>query len=122
MAVAGGRPWQVPLCVLCCDCLISTACGARASAPEHATVRDSAGGLEIFFFTEPAGCGRGQLLLAPTGAGKSTWRKLAPFYCHLAEARGRLRRGPEGEVMADVTFHPSYHKCLAVCRIHETTF
>ncbi|CAL1160468.1 unnamed protein product, partial [Cladocopium goreaui] len=59
--------------------------------------------VDVFLFhtsTPAAECWPGSLILAPTGSGKSTWRSLAPIYC------------PEGEVMEDVTFHPSYHKSI----------
>ncbi|CAK9108829.1 unnamed protein product [Durusdinium trenchii] len=106
--------YQVPTFVFWCEGRsLATACGANARAPEHLSLAVGSSCVELFFFhpdalppaatPSPRGGGvavSGQLILAPTGSGKSTWRSLAPIYC------------PEGEVMADVTFHPSYHKSI----------
>ena len=65
--------------------------------------------VELFFFhpdalppvatPSPRGGGvavSGQLILAPTGSGKSTWRSLAPIYCPLGDSPGRGPKLEEG--------------------------
>ncbi|CAE7892488.1 slc38a6, partial [Symbiodinium microadriaticum] len=80
----------------------------RASAPassfnaagERLALRVGSAVVDIFIFAdmlEPTKIEK-RLVLAPTGAGKSTWRTHAPVFC------------PEGEVLDEVTFHPAYHR------------
>eukprot|EP00434_Breviolum_minutum_P025584 symbB.v1.2.022604.t4/scaffold2000.1/size92914/3 len=101
-ALAWKMKFQVPLFVLWCheDCL--TASGSSARPPEQLKCTASSFTVNIFIFKLPQAkpSPPGSLILAPTGSGKSTWRSLAPIYC------------PESEVLADVTFHPSYHKSI----------
>eukprot|EP00435_Cladocopium_sp_Y103_P023191 s1033_g5.t1 len=104
-ALARQMKFQVPLFVFWCeDAALATASGSSvdARAPERFTCSISSSLVDVFLFhlPAPAECRPGSLILAPTGSGKSTWRSLAPIYC------------PEGEVMEDVTFHPSYHKSI----------
>ncbi|CAE7454346.1 slc38a6 [Symbiodinium natans] len=98
-ALARQLNFKLPLFVLWRHA--STPASSCNAAGERLALRAGKSVVDIFVFSGELGPAAGveeRLVLAPTGAGKSTWRTHAPVFC------------PEGEVMDEVTFHPAYHR------------